>query len=170
MNTSAFVEDSFSIKPNDLLASTLVKEGISYWYDDPEDWSIWSISVNGNEPQTIHLEWADITYGERPYFVCECGHKAAKLYLPLGGNQFKCRKCHDLKYQLATFNRYSVAGKELYKANRMLKLANNRVDMGRILYKGNYTKRFERWLGLCERAGYNDAVKGANDLIALIKR
>ena len=165
---SSFVEDSFSIRPKDLLAETLVKPGISYWYEDPEDWSVWSISVNGSDPQEVKIEWEPITYGERAYFRCECGHRATKLYLPPNGHEFKCRSCHDLRYQLTTFNRYSVAGRKIYQANRLNKLSNNRAGMSRIFYNGNYTKRFERFLGQCDRAGFSAIVDGANALKKLV--
>jgi hypothetical protein len=115
------------------------------------------------------MEWEDITYGKRAYFICECGHRATKLYLPHNGHEFKCRKCHGLQYQLTTFNRYSVAGRSMYRMNRLHKLSNERAGMSRIFYNGNYTKRFERFLGLCDRAGLDHIVKGANDLKALIE-
>ena len=40
--------------------------------------------------------------------------------------------------------------------------------MSRIFYDGNYTKRFERFLGQCERAGFNTIVDGANALKQLV--
>jgi hypothetical protein len=168
MSTSLFVEDSFSIKPKDLLAETLVKPGISYWYEDPEDWSVWSISVNGSDPQEIKMEWEPITFGDRPYFRCECSRRASKLYLPPNGHEFKCRDCHNLSYQLASFNRHSPAGRKLYQVNRLNKLSNNRAGMSRIFYEGKYTKRFERFLRQCERAGFNSIVEGANALKKLV--
>jgi len=44
----------------------------------------------------------------------------------------------------------------------------SREKMGRILYKNNFTKRFERFLNLCNKAGLDDVVKGANTLKELI--
>ena len=40
--------------------------------------------------------------------------------------------------------------------------------MSRIFYEGKFTKRFERFLGQCERAGFNSIVQGANDLKKLV--
>jgi hypothetical protein len=37
--------------------------------------------------------------GSRPWFLCpNCGRRAGKLYLPLGGRHFLCRRCYDLAY------------------------------------------------------------------------
>ncbi len=165
----SFVEDSITLTPKDIFLNRHeVHAGIDYWLED-NDSSTAFVSVGGKEPQTLHVEWQDITYGKRAYFRCTCERRATKLYLPSNGSQFKCRACHGLQYQLSTFNRRSVAGRSIYRLNRLRKLADSRASMGRILYKGNYTKRFERFLGLCDRAGLDSIVKGAEDLRALIK-
>ena len=167
---SRCVEDSLSLTTKDLLQGVYLRPDITYWQEDSNDKSIWSISVTGSEPQEIAMEWEPVTYGERPYFRCECGHRATKLYLPPNGHKFKCRECHNLHYQLTTFNRYSIAGRKLYQVNRLNKLSNNRAGMSRIFYNGNYTKKFERFLGQCEKAGFNSIVQGANDLKLLIQK
>lgn len=169
MNTELLVENSFALTPKDILENRFGRPDINSWLEDTDDPSSITVSVAGHEPQVLNLEWDDITYGKRAYFQCSCGVRANKLYLPQRGHEFKCRKCHGLQYQLTTFNRNSVAGQSLYRMNRIQKLTASRESMGRILYNGNYTKKFERFLGLCERAGYNDIVKGANDLMTLIK-
>lgn len=166
MNTeSSFVEDSLAITTKDLFQGAYIRPEITYWQ---EDGSVWSISVAGNEPQELIMEWEDITFGKRAYFLCTCGHRATKLYLPLNAHEFKCRDCHNLHYRLTTFNRYSVAGRKIYQLNRLNKLTNSRAGMSRIFYNGNYTKRFERFLGQCERAGFNSIVDGANALKQLV--
>ena len=181
MDTRLFVEDSFGLSIKGVVenlrwimevgrsAFTKPRADIDYWLENPMDPSIVLISVGGGEPQRLNLEWQEITFGERAYFRCVCGNRATKLYLPVHGKEFKCRQCHGLRYQLNSFDRNSAAGRSLYQLNRLHKLANSRASMGRILYKGNYTKRFERFLGLCERAGYDSIVKGANDLRVLLK-
>ena len=36
----------------------------------------------------------------RPWFLCpNCDRRAGKLYLPLGGRHFLCRRCYDLGYE-----------------------------------------------------------------------
>lgn len=169
MNSDLIVEDSFALTPNHIIQNRRSgRRDISYWLEDATRAAVF-VSIAGREQQRIPMLWRDITFGKRAYFECACGASAAKLYLPNGGKEFKCRECHGLQYQLTTFNRNSVAGKILYRTNRLRKLADSRAEMGRILYNGDYTKKFERFLGLCDRAGYHDIVKGANDLRALIK-
>ncbi len=167
---SNYVEDSLTLTTRDLLQGVYKSPDITYWQENDNDQSVWSISVKGNEPQEINMEWESITYGERPYFRCECGHRATKLYLPANSHEFKCRDCHNLHYQLTTFNRYSINGKKLYQLNRLNKLSNNRASMSRIFYEGKFTKRFERFLGQCEKAGFNSIVQGANDLKILMQK
>lgn len=180
MNSELFVENAFALTPKDILRNIqrIRKIGtsaddrradIDYWLEDPSDPSVVFVSITGKEPQRLDLEWLDLTYGKRAYFLCQCGLRTTKLHLPLNGQEFKCRKCHNLQYQLTTFNRHSIAGRSLYKMNRLQKLSESRANMGRILYNGNYTKKFQRFLGLCERAGLESIVQGANDLMALLK-
>jgi len=39
--------------------------------------------------------------GERFWFICECGRRSGRLYLPTGQTVFRCRLCYDLTYQSA---------------------------------------------------------------------
>lgn len=39
--------------------------------------------------------------GKRFWFVCGCGRRSARLYLPSGQTVFRCRLCYDLTYQSA---------------------------------------------------------------------
>lgn len=170
--TSAFVEDSFAISPNDVLQNRYNgRTDITCWpEDDSTDPATVFVSMAGNEPQKLNLEWEEITYGNRAYFVCSCGHRASKLYLPPHGHEFKCRECHSLQYRLSSFNRHSVAGRAIYRMNRLQKLTDSRANMSRILYNGKFSKRFESFLRLCDRAGLDSIVNGANDLKALIQQ
>lgn len=167
MNTEKILEDALAVSPRDIL-NKRVYPGVSYWLEKGRNESVY-ICVDGQEPQKFTLEDVEITYGTRVYFRCRCNAMVSKIYLPHNGTSFGCRKCSGLKYFLTTFNRNSVAGKKFYKMNRTQKLINSRESMGRILYRGNYTKRFERFLKLCDRAGYESIVRGASDLMTLIK-
>ncbi|MSU60404.1 MAG: hypothetical protein EXS52_00615 [Candidatus Staskawiczbacteria bacterium] len=180
MDTKSFIEDTFSISTKDVLQDKLYSKinnagagkghpAISYWLQDATDPLSITLSVNGGEPQGLNFEWVNLTYGIRAYFLCSCGVRVGKLYVPIGGTELKCRKCYHLQYFLTTFNKNSVAGMQIYKMNRLQKLADSRANMGRILYDGEYTKRFKRFIGLCDKAGFNSAVEGANHLMALIK-
>ena len=143
---------------------------ISFWRDNPSDIFTINISVNGGEPQIINLEMVFLTYGERTYFKCpSCELVVSKLYLPEDSGEFKCRKCHGLQYFLTTFNKHSIAGRQFYKMDRLQKMAICRENMGRILYNGRYTKRFNRFLKLCSKSGFDEAVRSAQNLINLIK-
>jgi hypothetical protein len=39
--------------------------------------------------------------GVRPWFRCECGKRAGRLYLPFRQPIFRCRQCYNLTYQSA---------------------------------------------------------------------
>lgn len=179
MTTGLFVEDCFTLTPKDVgrrfdrirklgINSLESRPGVNYWFDDMSEPSFLFLSVDGHEPQKFTWEIIELTFGERAYFHCLCGRRVSKLFLPLHGKEFKCRKCHRLQYQLSSFNKNSIAGKSLYRMNRLHKLANSRAGMSRIFYNGNFTQRFERFLGLCDRAGLDSIVQGANDLKALV--
>jgi len=179
MNTQRIIEDAFSITPKEVSINlkkgesgnfvTKKRADINFWLDDPADMFNLSISISGQEPQTIKLEKVFITFGERSYFLCHCGKRVNKLYLPSFCNHFACRKCHKLQYFLTTFNKNSIAGQQFYKMNRMQKLAETRASMGRIIYRGNYSKKFNRFLQLCNKAGLDEVVDKAQGLMELIK-
>jgi len=180
MNTEKLVESCYVLtakqviksKPiNDKTSTTLnigVNKDIEYWQNTCGDDSEYELSINGKEPQIIKLEWQTITFGDKAYFKCECGSLVSKLYLPIKSAKFLCRKCHGLQYELSGFNKTSVAGQKLYKLNRLIKLSESRASMGRILYKGEYSKRFKSFLRLCEKAGFHSVVQGAKELQTII--
>jgi hypothetical protein len=50
--------------------------------------------------------------GKRFWFVCSCGQRAGRLYLPPGQQVFRCRHCHYLTYRSAQTQdkrRYALA-------------------------------------------------------------
>jgi hypothetical protein len=159
-----FVEDCIAISPNSILQHQHIHEAITHWYADGDKPASGAICLSGGIPQMLSFEWQEITYGKRAFFVCDCGSKVGKLYLPPHGKEFLCRKCHQLRYFLATINRQSVAGRSIYRMNRLRKLSESRAQMGRIFYNGEYTKRFCRFLSLCSKAGLNHVVEGAEQL------
>ena len=176
-----FVEYCFAITTRDLLrrydrirklgVNNLERRpGINYWFDNMDEPTAVFLSVDGHEPQEFAWETIEITFGERGYFRCTCDRRASKLYLPPGSTKLLCRACHGLQYRLSSFNSRSVAGQAIYRMNRLQKLVENRSNMSRIFYNGNYSKRFRRFLRLCDRAGLKSIVTGANDLKALIQQ
>lgn len=175
VNGRKLVEESFELSIRDVRSrwDNILKIGvnklrerpdISFWFD--EEYTNLFISIGGQEPQKIVWEADGISYAG-PYFNCACGYRAKKLYLPPDETEFKCRKCHNLIYELSTISNKSVSGKALYKVNRMIKLANSREKIGKIFYRGGFTKRFRRFLALCDKAGLDNL--DAKDLISFIK-
>lgn len=57
----------------------------------------------------------------------------------------------------------------LYSMNRMDKLSKQREKMGTILYNGNFTAKFQRFLRMCTRAGYTKVVQDATGLMMALK-
>lgn len=167
MSTS-LVEDCMILSPNDVLGHHPLHPDIHYWVEEADIPSFISLHFKNGKEQTLNLEWSEITFGTRAYFTCTCGSMVGKLYLPAQGNEFKCRACHGLKYRLSSYNRHSTAGRALYQVDRLQKLSENRASMGRIFYKGNFTKPFQRFLRQCDRAGFKSIVDGANDLKMLV--
>jgi hypothetical protein len=52
-----------------------------------------------SDGQSIRLTTTTVHFGgERFWFICECGRRAGKLYLPTGETVFRCRLCYDLTY------------------------------------------------------------------------
>lgn len=181
MSTNLFTENSFSLSPKEILSSPYraitiqadenkTHPDIKCWTENSADESeSVLVSIGEREPQTIPLVFQEITFGKRAFFKCPaCEITVSKIFLPHNANEFKCRKCHNLQYQLTTFNRYSVSGRKLYQMNRIQKLSDNRANMNRILHNGQFTKRFSRFVNLCDRAGLSDVVQSANVLKAFI--
>ena len=110
------------------------------------------------EPQRILLSEEELTFGIRTYLTCACGNRVNTLYLKEG--VFACRECHNLKYQSTTINRNSRHGNFLYKQSQIIKAMDMRESMGRIFYKSQYTKKFNRYLNICTRVGlYNEVIE-----------
>jgi|GEM_PF-2668391 len=145
------------------------KTSISAYLDNETSPPFAVITIGSNEPQTIELEWLDLTFGRTLYFKCPCGYRARHLYLTPGAAKLLCRHCCHLKYELSQINRNSPQGKLFYSTNRIIKLAGKRENMRRIFYAGTYTTRYRRFLKLCRQAGLDQVVNDANDLLNAIK-
>ena len=141
---------------------------INYWSEYKGNETYLVVAIKNLESQEILLSESELIFGTRVYFVCKCGYKSYKLYLPPNKTEFKCRNCHNLKYEITTINRNSMQGKLFYRMNRMIKLTNTRAGMNRIFYKGIYTKRFKRHLNLFGKAGFNEPAEDAKKLLEAI--
>lgn len=128
-----------------------------------------NVTVARHKPEKIALDPLDTTFGEKNYIICEgCGKRYLKLYLLPNGHTFRCRKCHNLKYE--NFNPSSPQGRFLKHIKKILKLVEKQANMtSRIWYKSVYTERYEKFLSDCSKVGLTDIVKQARELEADIK-
>ncbi|MFA6273637.1 MAG: hypothetical protein WC662_00570 [Candidatus Paceibacterota bacterium] len=141
---------------------------IRYDFDPIDEGSAISVTVDGYEPQRIDFDPFETTWGERNYFKCPaCETRCTKLFLLPKGHVFRCKKCHNIKYQI--FNPNSAQGQLFIRTKKILKLINVQENMtSRIWYKSVYTKRYLRFLNKCMEVGLTDIVKEAKALETLI--
>ena len=143
----------------------------SYWFEFKDGDTFLIISIGGDHlPQRLLISECQLKFGIRSYFVCDCGRRSYKLYLPPDREELKCMICYRLRYELSGINRSSSHGKLFYITNRTIKLANQREDLNRIVYKNKYTKKYQAFLRLCGKAGFHGVVKEAQDLMAEITK
>ena len=113
------VEACLSLDVNHLLRQGLLRSGacaLRSWTDDGKEIAFLGLRVRSG---LLHLEGLDRRYearkidhvvsttwtschygGSRPWSLCPtCRLRAGKLYLPLGGRHFLCRRCYDLAYE-----------------------------------------------------------------------
>ncbi len=124
---------------------------------------------NAGIEQRIKLIDSELHFGARLWFICDCGARVAKLYLPPNGQDFKCRHCHHLNYQSTRINKHSKHGAFIYQNSLILKVIAMRENMGRIFYRSEYTKRFNRWLDECDKVGLTGERVEAEALMRAIK-
>lgn len=141
-----------------------------YWNEEDGDSTSLFVRVGTNDEQKIALEEVELPFASREYFLCPtCQKRVYKLYLLPEGKEFKCRRCHSLRYTLTTIDKRTAQGKILYHLNRLETLSRERMSIGTPIYNGNYTKRFQRFLRMCERAGLTDVTRAADGLIDALK-
>ena len=119
------------------------------------------------EPQKILLSHEELTFGTRTYLTCGCGLRTNALYLK--DKFFACRRCQSLGYSSNRINRSSDHGYMLYQNSRRLKLISMREEIDRIFYRSKFTKKFTRFLKLCEQAGLLGPVRDAKATIKAVK-
>ncbi len=121
----------------------------------------------GEKDQRIKLATSELRFGERSWFVCKCGNRVSKLYLPPGKTEFKCRHCYRLSYEVQNLNKNSKSGQFLYKNRLILKLMNSRENMRSIFYDGKLTQRYSRFLKQCDTIGLNYSEDARKLLLAM---
>lgn len=138
---------------------------VDYWIEhDGKD--SYLVVTFGVESQRILLSEYPVTFGTRTYLTCQCGRRTSFLYLQNG--TFACRRCQKLRYQSTTINKTTKHGRFLYKQSQILKLVAKREEIDRIFWRSNYTKKFTKWLDMCDRVGLTDQVKSASELMMAI--
>ena len=135
-------------------------------YDEDKAYLV--INFDIEKPQRILLSEERLTYGTKTYLTCKCGCRVMALYLK--NDIFACRKCCGLKYASSAINRTSKHGSFIYKVSQTNKIMDLRESMDRIFYRSKYTKSFQYWLKQCKKAGFNDEVDRANDLMSNISK
>ena len=118
-----------------------------YYIEHYDDEDLLTINY-GEKRQTVKIVQICLHFGFRTLYVCECSRRCAKLYLPLGGHEFKCRYCHGLYYESTRKSSTYKKGGKFYLAHKMLKTRKVLEGLNKMTYKGKFTKGYERWIKL----------------------
>jgi hypothetical protein len=139
------------------------KPAIAHYSMEYEDEAIYLLINFGTKPQRFLLSEQELTFGAKNYFVCTCGCRTTSLYLKDG--VFACRNCHGLQYASSSINKNTKHGKYIFQQSQLNRIMDVRESVDRIFYRSQFSKRYKYWLNLCSRAGLNDEVRRANDLL-----
>lgn len=174
MSNTHFIEDCVAITPKEVTAIATNGKHKKYpvdidcWFDDADS-SLVSIGVNKREPQVITLEMVDINFGQMTYFICNCGSRVLKLYKPSLKAEFRCRRCHNLRYTVCSFNK-SIPGRAIYHMNRVNKIIETRATISHIFFKKEFTSRYSTFLMKCHKFGLHEVVENSLKLRDLINQ
>ena len=140
-------------------------KAVADWYIEYGTEYDYLVLQYGEKDQMIKLAESELHFGPRSWFICDCGARVSKLYLPPQTTQFKCRHCHKLVYEITTCNRRTKQGELKYRFNRMIRLMNTRENIRSMFYNGQYTERYNRYLKFAEVLGLDDIVRDAKRLL-----
>lgn len=127
---------------------------VNYWLESEARSLAVNLCVVGNEPQRVELVPFELSFGTRYFFECpDCLRQVAKLYLPQGELNFKCRHCHRLAYELTRMNRNSTFGQLAYKQFCLDRFLSRPSKNSRVFYGNHYTKSYERKIKLYRKLG-----------------
>lgn len=94
--------------------------------------------------------------GARWWMRCACGRRVAKLYLPPGSTNFRCRSCHRLRYRT---QRMTIDARWQNRANRIVRRLGGEAEDGNVC-----KPKWMRWATfhrlMDEVEGWNDAACG----------
>lgn len=143
------------------------KPSVLYYSIEYSDENAYLVVTAGEEPQKILLCTHELTFGTRTYLTCGCSKRTNTLYLK--NAFFACFECSNLRYKSTTINSRSDHGRMLYQQSKRLKLMDMRENIPRPLYRSKWTKRFLRFVKLCDKAGLFNQVRDAKTTIETIK-
>ena len=155
-------EDPLNFRGNDGRASAL-HYSIEYgWNEDKY------LVINlGSEPQRIPLYERILSFGTMTGFVCDCGRKCNTLYL--SGDSFACRRCKLLRYESTRINTKSDYGYMLNMYAKRIELMEMRKNIKRVFYRGQFTKKYLRYIALCIKYHVYDEVDAAEKTKKLLR-
>lgn len=91
--------------------------------------------------------------GRRHWFTCErCTNRAAILYLNEKSKRLFCRECSNLRYQIQNQSKSSRVLMRLLDVDEKVATVFNNLQRVQILYNGQPTHRFRRYLAKRQKA------------------
>jgi len=100
--------------------------------------------------QEIHLDWAQLNYGLRPYFTCSCGRRCDRLYIAQHSH-FYCRHCQMLTYELTRVKKTTLRGLA-YPLLLSIKTEERKSAIKRVVYGGKMTNKATALIKLAQKA------------------
>jgi len=121
----------------------------------------------GPEPQKIPLHDRVLSFGTRTYLVCGCGRDCNALYLT--GDYFACRKCKMLRYESTRVNKNSDHAYMMWLYAKRLELMEMKASIKRFFYRGQFTKKYLRYIALCIKYHVYDEVESSEEIKKLLR-
>lgn len=91
--------------------------------------------------------------GSRPWFECElCSKRVGVLYLNETGTQLSCRECSNLRYRSQATGGSNRVLMRCFDADERAEAVFDGLQRVKLLYKGQPTSRFKRYLSYRQRA------------------
>jgi len=129
---------------------------ISYSYEPQVAMDLMDIEITRSDGQTtqqlLSLDWAQLSYGLRPLFLCSCcGKRCNSLYIAQHRHLY-CRNCQNLTYESTRVKKTSLRG-FAYPMLRFRRLKESEAKIKRISYNGRMTKKASALINWTEKIG-----------------
>ena len=121
----------------------------------------------GPEPQRIPLRDRILSFGTRTYLVCGCGRHCNTLYL--SGDYFACRRCKMLRYKSTRVNINNDRAYMLWISEKRIELLKMKEGIKRFFYRGQFTKKYLRYLLLCRKYHVYDEVETSKEITKMLQ-